>query len=104
MSPPAGRRPPCMVRGVVVLVREGEEISRWPLLVRDAVDLGLVDQLARLQLAARRIGCAIELRDACPELLGLLDLVGLRVEMGGQPEDLEQVRVEEVVVPDDPVA
>jgi hypothetical protein len=31
-----------MVRGVVVLVREGEELVRWPLLVRDGVDLSLV--------------------------------------------------------------
>jgi len=79
-----------MVRGEVVLVRDGEELARFPLLVRDAVDLGLVDQLARLQLAARRLGCAIELRDACPELLDLLDLVGLRVEVGGKAEDLEE--------------
>jgi hypothetical protein len=93
-----------MVRGMVVLVRDGVEVSRWPLLVREGVDLGLVDELARQQLSALRLGCAIELRDACPDLLALLDLVGLRVEVGGQPEDLEQVRVEEVVMPDDPVA
>jgi hypothetical protein len=79
-----------MVRGMVVLVRDGEELTSWPLLVRDAVDLALVDDLARMQLAARRHGCAIELRDACPGLLELLDLVGLRVEMGGKPEDLEE--------------
>jgi len=81
---------PGMVRGEVVVVRDGEELARFPLLVRDPVDLGLVDQLARLQLAARRLGCAIELRDACPELLDLLDLVGLRVEVGGKAEDLEE--------------
>ena len=80
----------CMVRGMVVLVRDGEELAQWPLLVRDGVDLSLVDELARLQLAARRLGCAIELRDACPELLDLLDLVGLRVEVGGKPEHLEE--------------
>jgi hypothetical protein len=79
-----------MVRAEVVLVRDGGELTRFPLLVRDAVDLGLVDQLARLQLAARRLGCAIQLRDACPELLDLLDLVGLRVEVGGKPEQLEE--------------
>ena len=93
-----------MVRGIVVLVHDGGEVTRWPLLVRDGVDLGLVDQLARLQLSAHRLGCTIELRDACPDLLALLDLVGLRVEVRGEPEDLEQVRVEEVVVPDDPIA
>ena len=73
-----------------MLVRDGEEVSRWPLLVRDPVDLGLVDQLARLQLAARRLGCAIELRGACPELLDLLELVGLRVEMSRKSEHLEE--------------
>ena len=79
-----------MVRGLVVLWRDGEELTSWPLLVRDPVDLSLVDELARMQLAARRLGCAIELRDACPELLDLLDLVGLRVEVGGKPEQLEE--------------
>jgi len=40
-------------------------------------DLALVDGLARLQLSALRIGCSVRLRGACPELRGLLDLVGL---------------------------
>ena len=40
-------------------------------------DLALVDALARLQLAARRRGCSIQLRDPCEELRELLDLVGL---------------------------
>jgi hypothetical protein len=39
--------------------------------------LGLVDALARLQLAARRAGCTIRLRDPSSELVDLLDLVGL---------------------------
>ena len=92
-----------MVRGIVVLVRDGQELTSWPLLVRDPVDLGLVDEVAHLQLAAKRLGCAIELRDPCPELVALLDLVGLRVEVTRQAEDVEQVGVEEVVVPDDPI-
>lgn len=37
-----------------------------------------VNALARLQLVARRHGCRIRLRGAGPELLLLLDLVGLR--------------------------
>ena len=40
-------------------------------------DLAVVDCLARLQLAARRAGCAVRLCDADPELLELLDLAGL---------------------------
>ena len=87
-----------------MLVRNGTEVTRWPLLVRDPVDLSLVDEVARLQLAAHRLGCAIELRDPCPDLVALLNLVGLRVEMRRQAEDAEQVGVEEVVMPDDPVA
>ena len=36
-----------------------------------------VDALARLQLAARRHGCKVYLREASPELLELLDFLGL---------------------------
>jgi hypothetical protein len=36
-----------------------------------------VDALARLQLAARRRGCVIRLRHASPELLELVDFMGL---------------------------
>lgn len=93
----------------VVLLRAGVEVARWA--IRPAcVDLALVDGLARLQLAARRAGCTVELRRPSVELTGLLELVGLAgvipsaVEVGGEAEEGEQVRVEEVVVPDDPVA
>ena len=64
-------------------------------------DLALVDALARLQLAARRQGRQIRIVNPPPELVELLDLVGLRVEVLGEPEDGEQPGVEEVVVPDD---
>jgi ABC-type transporter Mla MlaB component len=36
-----------------------------------------VDALARLQLAARRNGCAVRLHNATPALLDLVDLMGL---------------------------
>lgn len=42
--------------------------------VPDAVT---VDALARLQLAARRTGCQVRLRNACDELLELVELMGL---------------------------
>ena len=42
-----------------------------------ASDAVAVDALARLQLASRRRGCGIELRNPSPELLGLLELLGL---------------------------
>jgi hypothetical protein len=92
----------------VVLSRAGAEVARWAITDWDRRDLGIVDTLARLQLLARRLDCRIDVRDACPELAGLLDLVGLadsvlRVEVVGESEGLEQSGVEEVVMPDDPV-
>ena len=50
-----------------------------------------VDALARLQLAALRDGGRITLRNASPELLELITLMGLtrvflRLEAGGEPE------------------
>ncbi|MFF4550965.1 STAS domain-containing protein [Streptomyces sp. NPDC001435] len=62
--------------------------------------LGVVDLLARLELAARRTGGRIRLRDADPALYALLDLVGLRFEVEGQAEQREPaLRVEEEVEP-----
>ncbi len=40
-------------------------------------DAVTVDALARLQVAAKRRGCQIRLRDACPELRGLIAFMGL---------------------------
>jgi hypothetical protein len=92
----------------VVIVHRGTELTSWPLAGSACPDLAVVDELARLQLAARRAGCTVALRDPGPALVQLLDLVGLRdtlcVEVRGQAEELEQRRVEEVVVADDPVA
>ena len=89
-------------------------MASWALMCTGRPDLGLVDEVARLQVAARRQGCTIWLRQACPELLGLLHLVGLAdvvpgpgrrpLQAVGETEDGEQVGVEEVVMPDDPVA
>jgi hypothetical protein len=61
-----------------------------------------VDELARLQLAAGRLGCSIRLRGACVELRELLDLVGLsdlllgdigqRVQTGSAADDGDEIR------------
>ena len=77
-----------------------------------APDLGLVDALARLRLAARRAGCAVELREVRGDLARLLDAVGLREAVGcrrpavdearGQAEGGEELGVEEVVPGRDP--
>jgi hypothetical protein len=98
----------------VVLVRGGAEVASWPLEGGSRPDLSVVDELARLQLAARRLGCSIRLRDACGQLWELLDLAGLAevvlsagglvVEVGGDPEGGEEVGVDEGVEPRDPVA
>jgi ABC-type transporter Mla MlaB component len=41
-------------------------------------DAVTVEAIARLQLAAGRRGCRVELVNASPELRGLVDLLGLR--------------------------
>jgi hypothetical protein len=61
----------------VVLLRGPAELATWPLERDHRPDLAVVDDLARLQLAARRLGYSILLRDACPRLAELLELVGL---------------------------
>jgi anti-anti-sigma regulatory factor len=62
------------------------------LLAPDAV---AVDALASLQLTALRLGCALRLRSASPELQELLAFMGLadvllRLEVGRQTEEREQ--------------
>jgi hypothetical protein len=72
-----------------------------------APDAPAVDTLARLQLAARRLGLEIRLRHASYELQELLVFVGLRdvlrVEACGQAKEWEQRHgVEEERELDDP--
>lgn len=64
--------------------------------------LAAVDLLARLELTARRAGGRIRLRGPDPALRALLDLVGLRFETEGQPEQREPpLGVQEAVEPGD---
>ena len=106
---PAARRRPTSV--YVVLVRGDREVARWPFASPVCPDLELVERLARLQLAAMRMDCTVFVHDATPAFVGLLDLTGLAGvlgprlrQVGGEAEEGEQRCVEEVVVPDDPVA
>jgi hypothetical protein len=74
-----------------------------------APDAATVDVLARLQLAARRLGREVRLRNASGELRDLIAFVGLRdvlrVEPGWEPEEREQpFRVEEERELDDPAS
>lgn len=106
MSSARAARPIYMSGATVVILHGTTEVASWPLAGADRPDLSLVDELAWLALAVRRAGYTVRVRDAGPELAGLLDLVGLMlcVEVRGQPEVVEQACVEEVVVADDPVA
>jgi hypothetical protein len=68
-------------------------------------DLATVDLVSRLALTARRDGCHLRLCRVSPELAALLHLAGLDavlmgalggpLERGGQPEEREQLGVEE---------
>ena len=96
----------------VVLLHDGDEVTRWRLCVRPHSELVAADILARVFLAARRRGSTIALDGIDPalrEVLGLLGLVvverdgRLVVEVCREAEDREECRVEEVVVSDDPV-
>jgi hypothetical protein len=75
----------------------------------DKPDLDLVDELARLQACAQRLGWSVVMRVDSAELIELLDVCGLAdvvsVEVVGQPEKGEErLGLEEVVMPDDPFA
>jgi hypothetical protein len=98
---------------MVVLVHGDTDVASWPLATA-RVDLPVIDGLARLQLAARRLGYSIQLRDPSGRLCELLDLTGLGqvvmtaaglvVEVAGEPEGGEQLGVEEGVEPGDPLS
>ncbi len=48
-------------------------------------ELGIVDALARLQLAARRSGYEVAVTDAPSDLLELIELAGLSDVLGVEP-------------------
>ena len=73
MTPP-DQRP----RALLLLV-VGPHIRVLGTITPDApIDLGLLDRILRLQLAAQRGGGSLRLREADPALLELLDLAGVR--------------------------
>jgi hypothetical protein len=66
-------------------------------------DLADVDQIAKLQLSASRLGGHIVLDAVCPFLLELVELAGLPVEVRGETEQREDLLgAQERVEPDDP--
>jgi hypothetical protein len=62
---------------VIVLTRGDVEVASWPVAGTGRPDFSVIEELARLQLAAQRLGFSVWLRDACVELCELLDLAGL---------------------------
>lgn len=70
---------------MVVVDDLGAEVARWPLTGPGRPTLAVVDEIARLHVAAKRAGYSVQLLAISAELAGLLDLVGL-IDMRGQPE------------------
>jgi hypothetical protein len=88
---------------MVLVTSSGTEVVARVLVGRSGANLALVDVLARSQLAARRGGASLRLVDPSPELLALLELVGLRREVGGEAEGPEEgLGVQEGVEGGDP--
>jgi hypothetical protein len=89
---------------LVVVVDDGTELVVGHM-GPDRPDLGCVNRVARLQLAASRCGWSLIVRDPHPLLYGLLELVGLAgviaLEPLGQPELRKQLGIDEVVQPGD---
>jgi len=89
----------------VVMIVDGAEVVVWEPPVGVRPDLAVIDRLARLLLTARRQGCELRLRNPCPDMVGLIHLVGLAevfgldasVDVVGQPEHGEQLGIQEVV-------
>ena len=68
-------------RAVVVLRRDRGDVLLGPVYGPDRCDLGFVEDLLRVQLAARRFGWSIVLREVRPDLLELVELVGLSTDL-----------------------
>jgi hypothetical protein len=68
---------------VVVLVLDGERVLLGPVYGPDRCDLGFVEGLLRVHLAARRFGWSIQLTEVREDLRELVELVGLTTELGG---------------------
>ena len=70
----------------VVLAWTDDSVLVTSLSGQGVPDLSVVDDLARLQLAVRRTGGRMLLEDVAPSLSRLLELTGLRREVGGEAE------------------
>jgi ABC-type transporter Mla MlaB component len=84
---PLGRDqlPALFARTCALLAGSGAELLCCDLDERVAADAVAVDALARLALAARRHGVAVQLEGASEELLGLVALIGLEAVLCVEP-------------------
>ena len=57
------------------------DVLLGPVHGRDRCDLGFVDDLLRVQLAARRFGWSIRLREVRADLRELIELAGLTTDL-----------------------
>jgi hypothetical protein len=90
---------------ITIVGPDGEELEQWTLSGPGHPDLAAVELLARLRLASGRAGRDLVVRELSGRLAGLLELSGLRREVRGQPEELEERPiVQEEVEPRDPPA
>jgi hypothetical protein len=61
---------------MVVLECRGRELGRWAARA-EGCDLAVVDRIARMALAARRMGCTLRLTAVDDDLRDLLEFAGL---------------------------
>ena len=87
---------------VVVEVVDGDVAVATVRIDGDVPMLFVVDAMARIELAARRLGWTVRLREVCGDLRELTEFCGLPLDGCGQAERREQRGVEEVVEPDEP--
>ena len=66
---------------MVVLRQHDRDVLLGPVYGPDRCDLGFVEDLLRVQLAARRFGWSIRLTEVRPDLLELVELVGLSTDL-----------------------
>ncbi len=84
---------------------DGTIWATWVMARSGNPDLSDVDEIARLQLFASRLGGSVVLDAVCPRLQELIELAGLPVEMRGKAEHREDLRcAQKDVESDDPTA
>jgi hypothetical protein len=75
---------PTPSRARVQLVRDGEAVDVGPIAPRATCDGELLDDLLRFDLAARRLGWRLRLRDVDPPLAEVLHLVDVLDRLSDQ--------------------